>query len=103
MWALLQASILILNLRADLMGTRLRVTCVEPGLSSGTEYSNVRFKGDDTKADKVYEGVQALSADDVAEAIFWCANLPAHMNINAVEIMPIQQSFAGMSVHRGEL
>jgi len=92
-----------LNLRADLMGTRLRVTCVEPGLSSGTEYSNVRFKGDDTKADKVYEGVQALSADDVAEAIFWCANLPAHMNINAVEIMPIQQSFAGMSVHRGEL
>jgi 3-hydroxy acid dehydrogenase/malonic semialdehyde reductase len=92
-----------LNLRADLMGTRLRVTCVEPGLSSGTEYSNVRFKGDDAKADKVYEGVQALSANDVAEAIFWCANLPAHMNINAVEIMPIQQSFAGMSVHRGAL
>ena len=92
-----------LNLRADLMGTCLRVTCVEPGLSSGTEYSNVRFKGDDAKADKVYEGVQALSADEVAEVIFWCANLPAHMNINAVEIMPIQQSFAGMSVHRGEL
>lgn len=92
-----------LNLRADLIGTRLRVTCVEPGLSSGTEYSNVRFKGDDVKAEKVYEGVAALSSDDVAEAIFWSATLPAHMNINAVEIMPIQQSFAGTTIHRGEL
>ena len=92
-----------LNLRADLIGTRLRVTCVEPGLSSGTEYSNVRFKGDDVKAEKVYEGVTALSSDDVAEAIFWSATLPAHMNINAVEIMPIQQSFAGTTIHRGEL
>ena len=92
-----------LNLRADLIGTRLRVTCVEPGLSSGTEYSNVRFKGDDAKAEKVYEGVAALSSDDVAEAIFWSATLPAHMNINAVEIMPIQQSFAGTTIHRGEL
>ena len=91
-----------LNLRADLTGTRLRVTCVEPGLSSGTEYSNVRFKGDDAKAEKVYEGVEALSADDIAEAIFWCATLPAHMNINAVEIMPIAQSFTGTSVYRGE-
>jgi 3-hydroxy acid dehydrogenase/malonic semialdehyde reductase len=92
-----------LNLRADLTGTRLRVTCVEPGLSSGTEYSNVRFKGDDAKAEKVYEGVQALSADDIAEAIFWSATLPAHMNINAVEIMPIAQSFTGTSIYRGEL
>jgi 3-hydroxy acid dehydrogenase/malonic semialdehyde reductase len=92
-----------LNLRADLIGTRLRITCVEPGLSSGTEYSNVRFKGDDAKAEKVYEGVEALSSDDVAEAIFWSATLPAHMNINAIEIMPIQQSFAGTTIHRGEL
>ena len=92
-----------LNLRADLIGTRLRVTCVEPGLSSGTEYSNVRFKGDDTKAEKVYEGIEALSSDDVAEAIFWSATLPAHMNVNALEIMPIQQSFAGTTFHRGEL
>ncbi len=92
-----------LNLRADLIGTRLRVTCVEPGLSSGTEYSNVRFKGDDAKAEKVYEGVEALSSDDVAEAIFWSATLPAHMNVNALEIMPIQQSFAGTTLYRGEL
>jgi len=92
-----------LNLRADLIGTPLRVTCVEPGLSSGTEYSNVRFKGDDAKAEKVYEGIHALSADDIAEAIYWSATLPAHMNINALEIMPVQQSFAGTTFHRGEI
>ena len=92
-----------LYLRADLLGTPLRVTCVEPGLSSGTEYSNVRFKGDDEKADKVYEGVHALSADDIAEAIYWTATLPAHMNINALEVMPVQQSFAGTTLHRGAL
>ena len=92
-----------LNLRADLIGTPLRVTCVEPGLSSGTEYSNVRFKGDDEKAEKVYEGVHALSADDIAEAIYWTATLPAHMNINALEVMPVQQSFAGTTLHRGAI
>ena len=92
-----------LNLRADLLGTPLRVTCIEPGLSSGTEYSNVRFKGDDEKAEKVYEGVHALSADDIAEAIYWTATLPAHMNVNALEVMPVQQSFAGTSLHRGAL
>jgi 3-hydroxy acid dehydrogenase/malonic semialdehyde reductase len=92
-----------LNLRADLLGTPLRVSCIEPGLSSGTEYSNVRFKGDDKKAEKVYEGVHALSADDIAEAVYWTATLPAHMNVNALEVMPIQQSFAGTTLHRGEL
>lgn len=92
-----------LNLRADLLGTPLRVSCIEPGLSSGTEYSNVRFKGDDEKAEKVYEGVHALSADDIAEAVYWTATLPAHMNVNALEVMPIQQSFAGTTLHRGEL
>ena len=92
-----------LNLRADLIGTPIRVTCVEPGLSSGTEYSNVRFKGDDEKAEKVYEGVHALSADDIAETIYWTATLPAHMNINALEVMPVQQSFAGTTLHRGAL
>ena len=92
-----------LNLRADLLGTPLRVSCIEPGLSSGTEYSNVRFKGDDEKAEKVYEGVHALSADDIAEAIYWTATLPAHMNVNALEVMPVQQSFAGTTLHRGTL
>jgi 3-hydroxy acid dehydrogenase/malonic semialdehyde reductase len=79
-----------LNLRADLIGTPVRVTCIEPGMFSGTEFSNVRFKGDDDKAGKVYTGVKALSADDVAEAIYWSANLPSHMNINVVELMPMQ-------------
>ncbi|QWE17015.1 SDR family oxidoreductase [Polynucleobacter sp. AP-Nino-20-G2] len=92
-----------LNLRADLIGTPVRVTCVEPGMCSGTEFSNVRFKGDDDKAGKVYSGVTALSADDVAEAIFWSANLPSHMNINLVELMPVQQAFNAFNVHRGEL
>lgn len=91
-----------LNLRADLIGTPVRVTCVEPGLSSGTEFSNVRFKGDDEKAGKVYSEVQALSADDVAEAIYWSATLPSHVNINILELMPVQQAFSAPKFHRGE-
>lgn len=90
-----------MNLRADLIGTSLRVTCIEPGLSAGTEYSNVRFKGDTARVEKVYQGVKALCADDVAEAIYWAATLPSHVNINALEIMPVQQSFAGTTVYRG--
>ncbi|MBU3556913.1 SDR family oxidoreductase [Polynucleobacter sp. Ross1-W9] len=91
-----------LNLRADLIGTPVRVTCIEPGMCAGTEFSNVRFKGDDEKAGKVYTGVQALSADDVAETIYWSATLPSHMNINVLEVMPVQQAFNAFNVHRGE-
>lgn len=91
-----------LNMRADLIGTPVRVTCIEPGMCAGTEFSNVRFKGDDAKAQTVYEGMKALSADDVAEAIFWSATLPSHMNINILELMPVQQAFNAFSVHRGE-
>jgi len=91
-----------LNLRADLIGTPVRVTCIEPGMCAGTEFSNVRFKGDDAKAEKVYTGVQALSADDVAETIYWSATLPSHMNINVLEVMPVQQAFNAFNVHRGE-
>jgi len=92
-----------LNLRADLIGTPVRVTCIEPGMCAGTEFSNVRFKGDDDKASKVYDGVKALSADDVAEAIYWSATLPCHMNINVLELMPVQQAFNPFNIHRGEL
>ena len=92
-----------LNLRADLIGTPVRVTCIEPGMCAGTEFSNVRFKGDDDKASKVYDGVKALSADDVAEAIYWSATLPSHMNINVLELMPVQQAFNPFNIHRGEL
>ncbi|QWE09014.1 SDR family oxidoreductase [Polynucleobacter ibericus] len=91
-----------LNLRADLIGTPVRVTCIEPGMCAGTEFSNVRFKGDDAKAEKVYTGVQALSADDVAETIYWSATLPSHININVLEVMPVQQAFNAFNVHRGE-
>jgi 3-hydroxy acid dehydrogenase/malonic semialdehyde reductase len=90
-----------LNLRADLLGTAVRVTDIEPGLCGGTEFSNVRFHGDDDKAAKVYADVQPLTAEDVADAVYWIATRPAHVNINTIELMPVAQSFAGLSVHRG--
>lgn len=90
-----------LNLRTDLNGTAVRVTNIEPGLVGGTEFSNVRFKGDDAKADKTYENTTALSAEDIAEAVWWVATLPKHVNINTLEMMPVSQTYAGLSVHRG--
>jgi 3-hydroxy acid dehydrogenase/malonic semialdehyde reductase len=90
-----------LNLRADLAGTALRVTDVEPGLCGGTEFSNVRFHGDDEKAAKVYQDVQALSAEDIADTVHWIATRPAHVNVNTIELMPVAQSFAGLTIHRG--
>src|SRR6201999_86215 len=90
-----------LNLRADLSGTAVRVTDVEPGLCGGTEFSNVRFRGDDEKAANVYQNVQPLTAEDIADAIYWTATRPAHVNVNTIELMPVAQSFAGLSVHRG--
>jgi len=89
-----------LNLRADLTGTRVRVSNIEPGLCGGTEFSNVRFKGDDTRAAQVYEGTESITADDIAETVHWLATLPAHVNINALEIMPVCQSFSAASVTR---
>ncbi len=89
-----------LNLRTDLSGTGVRVTDIEPGLVGGTEFSNVRFKGDDDKADKTYQNTQPLTPEDVTEAVWWVATLPAHVNINTLEMMPVSQTFAGLSVHR---
>ncbi len=83
---------LSLNLRSDLHGTPLRVTSIEPGLCGGTEFSLVRFAGDQQRADAVYDRTQPLSADDVAESVFWAATLPAHVNINVIELMPVVQS-----------
>jgi len=90
-----------LNLRADLAGTALRVTDVEPGLCGGTEFSNVRFHGDDEKAAQVYRDVQPLSAEDIADTIHWIATRPAHVNVNTIELMPVAQSFAGLTIQRG--
>ncbi|PMS35413.1 3-hydroxy acid dehydrogenase/malonic semialdehyde reductase [Trinickia symbiotica] len=90
-----------LNLRADLAGTALRVTDVEPGLCGGTEFSNVRFKGDDEKAAGVYRDMQPLTPEDIADSIYWIATRPAHVNVNTIELMPVAQSFAALSIHRG--
>jgi 3-hydroxy acid dehydrogenase/malonic semialdehyde reductase len=88
-----------LNLRSDLLGTAVRATCVEPGMAE-TEFSLVRFQGDAAKASRVYEGVTPLSGADVAEAILWCVSLPAHVNVNAVELMPVQQAFSPFAISR---
>ncbi|MBG0790498.1 MAG: SDR family oxidoreductase [Desulfovibrionaceae bacterium] len=87
------------NLRADLFGTRVRVTNIEPGMCE-TEFSEVRFKGDKEAAAKVYTGVDALTAEDIAECVYWATTLPPHVNINALEVMPVQQSFAAFAVDR---
>jgi 3-hydroxy acid dehydrogenase/malonic semialdehyde reductase len=89
-----------LNLRADLVGTGVRATNIAPGLCGGTEFSNVRFKGDDAAAAKVYEGTVPLSADDIAESAYWVATLPAHVNINCIEMMPTCQGFSPFNIKR---
>lgn len=89
-----------LNLRSDLHGTGIRVSCVEPGMAGGTEFSAVRFGGDQAKADEVYSGMRPLGPDDVAEAVFWATSLPPHVNINVIELMPTAQSFAPFQVER---
>ncbi len=89
-----------LNLRADLLGTALRVTDIEPGLCGGTEFSAVRFHGDVARADKIYENTQPLTADDVADTVHWVASRPPHVNINTVSLMPTSQAFAPLAVHR---
>jgi 3-hydroxy acid dehydrogenase / malonic semialdehyde reductase len=89
-----------LDLRSDLHGTGVRVTSVEPGLSGGTEFSVVRFGGDQNRAGQVYQGVHPLEAGDVAEAVHWAASLPPHVNINVIEMMPVGQSFGPLAVTR---
>jgi 3-hydroxy acid dehydrogenase/malonic semialdehyde reductase len=89
-----------LNLRSDLHGTGVRVTCVEPGLVGGTEFSAVRFGGDQEKADSVYAGTKPLDPVDIAESVHWAASLPAHVNINTMELMPVSQSPAALRIHR---
>lgn len=89
-----------LNLRADLFGTKVRVTDVEPGLVAGTEFSNVRFHGDDEKAANVYKNTEPLTAEDIADCVHWVATRPEHVNINTLEVMPTYQSFGGLSVFR---
>ncbi len=88
------------NLRADLVGTGVRATNIAPGLCGGTEFSNVRLHGDDAAAAKIYEGTTPLTADDIAEVAYWVATLPAHVNINHLELMPTCQGYGAFSIVR---
>jgi 3-hydroxy acid dehydrogenase/malonic semialdehyde reductase len=88
-----------LNLRADLLGRNIRVTCIEPGLAK-TELFERRFGGDRSKAEALFKGIEPLRVDDVADAIYWCTQLPAHVNVNLLELMPTAQAFAPLAVAR---
>lgn len=86
-------------LRSDVHGTGVRVTCVEPGMAD-TEFSTVRFHGDKAKADGVYTGMRPMTADDIAESIYWAATMPAHVNVNVIELMATAQSWGPYQVAR---
>ncbi|MDX1572811.1 MAG: SDR family oxidoreductase [Methylophaga sp.] len=90
-----------LTLRADLLGTGVRVSNIEPG-NAETEFSIVRFKENRERADKLYANTQALTAEDIADTIFWLVNTPKHVNVTTLEIMPTQQANGPFAIHRGE-
>lgn len=89
-----------LNLRADLAGTGVRATNLAPGLCGGTEFSSVRFRGDADAAAKVYAGTTPLTAEDIADTVYWIATLPPHVNINYIEMMPTCQGFGPLNIKR---
>ncbi|SEP52717.1 SDR family NAD(P)-dependent oxidoreductase [Amycolatopsis saalfeldensis] len=89
-----------LNLRSDLHGTGVRVTNVEPGMVGGTDFSKVRFDGDEAKAGNVYAGTTPLTAEDIAESVHWASAQPPHVNVNVIEIMPVVQSSAALQIYR---
>lgn len=86
-------------LRADLLGKHIRVTNIEPGMAE-TNFSNVRFDGDTSKAGEVYAGTKPLRAEDIAEIIYWVNAMPAHVNINTLEVMPTCQAWSALAVNR---
>jgi len=88
-----------LDLRCDLAGTGVRVTSVEPGMAE-TEFTIVRTGGDKAASDALYAGINPMTSEDLADLFWWLANLPPHLNINTVELMPVNQSWAGFSLHR---
>ncbi|WP_438970509.1 SDR family oxidoreductase [Methylophaga sp.] len=88
-----------LAVRADLLGTNVRVTNIEPG-NAETEFSMVRFKDDESRADKVYEGTIALDANDIADTVWWLVNTPQHVNVTTLELMPTQQANGPLAFHR---
>jgi NADP-dependent 3-hydroxy acid dehydrogenase YdfG len=88
-----------LGLRADVLGHNVRVTNIEPGMTE-TEFMLVRFEGDRERRDKVYEGIQPMTPDDVAETIFWSCTLPRHLNINRMQMQPVMQAFGPIAAKR---
>ena len=88
-----------LNLKADLLGTDVRVSCVEPAMTK-TEFAEVRFKGDTERAEAGYQGVDYMTADDIADVVFYIAALPTRVNVNLIQLMPPQQAFAGYAFDR---
>ncbi|HWA12370.1 MAG TPA: SDR family NAD(P)-dependent oxidoreductase [Burkholderiales bacterium] len=89
-----------LGLRSDLHGTGVRVTCVEPGMAE-TEFTLVRTSGNQEASDKLYKGANPMTGEDIAETLYWIATLPPHLNVNRIELMPVNQSFSPFQVHRG--
>ena len=87
------------NLRTDLHGTGVRVSVIEPGMAE-TEFTLVRTGGDRAASDRLYAGAHPITAQDIAETIWWIATLPSHLNVNRLEVMPVSQSAAGLQVHR---
>ncbi len=87
-----------LNLRADLIGKKVRVTNIEPGLCGDTEFSQVRFKGDTNKVSQTYADINYITPQDISNMVLWLINQPKHININRLEVMPTAQTFAGLSV-----
>ncbi len=87
-----------LNLRADLICTQVRVTNIEPGVVAGTEFSNVRYHGDDDKAAKVYDGFKTMTGEDIGDILLWLIESPAHINVNRLEVMPVAQTYNGLTV-----
>jgi serine 3-dehydrogenase len=88
-----------LGLRSDLHGTGVRVTSIEPGMTE-TEFTLVRTGGNQAASDALYKGAHPMSAEDIAETLFWVATLPPHMNVNRLELMPVRQSFGPFQVDR---
>ncbi|MGO2341132.1 MAG: SDR family NAD(P)-dependent oxidoreductase [Psychrobacter sp.] len=91
-----------LNLRADLLGTQVRVTNLEPGNVGGTEFSNVRYHGDDAKAAQVYNGFKNMTGDDIGDILIWLIESPAHINVNRLEVMPVAQTYNGLTIAKDD-
>jgi 3-hydroxy acid dehydrogenase/malonic semialdehyde reductase len=87
------------NLRAEVLGSDVRVTCLEPGIAE-SEFNLVRYEGDKEKADAGYKGLQPITSSEIAEVMFYCVSLPDHININVYQLMPVMQADSGWQIHR---